>query len=85
MSLTSPQQSTTFNAPTENNVTALTFDASVYSNGPLQISYPPYVEPMAGSQAFLESLSVIGVPMYASQRYLYDISMTDHFPQRSRA
>jgi choline dehydrogenase len=44
------------------NVTGQGFDASLYSNGPVQITYPPYVYSDPGSEAFVASLGVIGVP-----------------------
>jgi choline dehydrogenase len=60
------EQSTTFNAPTVDNLTAFDYDASIYSNGPVQIAYPPYVYANPGSEAFVESFSALEVPQYVN-------------------
>jgi hypothetical protein len=50
------------NPPSATNITAQDYDASFSSDGPVQLSYPPYVYAHPGSEAFVELLSAIGVP-----------------------
>ncbi|KAF2664540.1 glucose-methanol-choline oxidoreductase [Microthyrium microscopicum] len=57
------KKSTTFHNQAETNVTGQGVEASLYSNGPVQIGYPPYVYATPGSEAFVESLAAIGVPV----------------------
>jgi choline dehydrogenase len=71
ISLTLLCQSTTFNAPSVKNITAFDFDASIYSDGPVQIAYPPYVYAHPGSEAFVESFTALGVPQYVTQNVIY--------------
>jgi choline dehydrogenase-like flavoprotein len=56
------KKSTTFNPPSAENVTAQDYDASLYSDGPVQLAYPPYVYAHPGSEAFVESLTALGLP-----------------------
>ncbi|PVH90648.1 GMC oxidoreductase [Periconia macrospinosa] len=56
------KKSTTFNPPSAKNVTAQDYDVSLYSDGPVQLAYPPYVYAYPGSEAFVESLSALGLP-----------------------
>lgn len=39
------------------------YDASLYSNGPVQVGYPGYVNSDPGSEVFVDALSIIGVPI----------------------
>jgi hypothetical protein len=45
------------------NVTGTDFEASLYSDGPLQVGYPPYVYVYPGGEAWVAALGTIGVPM----------------------
>ncbi|KAF2131244.1 GMC oxidoreductase [Dothidotthia symphoricarpi CBS 119687] len=55
------KKSTTANEPSAMNITAQGYDASLYAGGPVQLTYPPYVYSHPGSEAFVESLSAIGL------------------------
>ncbi|CAG5179622.1 uncharacterized protein ALTATR162_LOCUS9378 [Alternaria atra] len=56
------KKSTTFNPPSAENITAQDYNASLYADGPVQLAYPPYVYAYPGSEAFVESLSALGLP-----------------------
>ncbi|KAK3306255.1 glucose-methanol-choline oxidoreductase [Chaetomium strumarium] len=56
------KKSTTF-VPPQQRVAQQDFDASLYGQGPVKLSYPPYVNGTPGSIAFVESLSAIQVPI----------------------
>lgn len=82
--LTLRQQSTTFNPPTVQNITAFDYDASIYSNGPVQIAYPPYVYANPGSEAFVESLSALGVPQYVFKNHIDIMPVADYLHAESK-
>jgi hypothetical protein len=61
-----------------NSITAQDYDASLYSDGPVQLAYPPDVYAYPGSEAFVESLSAIGLPKYIVPYNLMDVHKLTH-------
>lgn len=57
------KKSTTFNTAGADNITGAGYDATLYSDGPVPVGYPDATYEYPGSEAFVESLSSIGVPV----------------------
>ncbi|KAI9148975.1 GMC oxidoreductase [Paramyrothecium foliicola] len=57
------KKSTTIAGPSAGNITGQDYDASLYSDGPVQITFAPDVYSQPGSEAFVESLSAFGLPI----------------------